>query len=313
MKGCIQDANCCLTSQPCLNTGVCKPSHHNDILHSPRFTCDCPPGYRGNRCEQPIKSCRGYVDNSDHDPPASGNYTIMDEKNQTLRVFCNFVKSTDNVTVSWTLIQSYRFEKKIKKEFQKAFFQDHPKNAEAPNWKKYRLPLSTMKSIQNDSSKWRMTCRYDTDGLNKTDYMEGSKSKVDILGYNGSECKKVEYMNVRGYECASGNCTAWLIQQHNKPLHLDSFKSHKRECSKTHANIQCNGGKNDNGEDNFGQYNCNNKAHRCSKNGLSTTQTWLGAWVQTDRYLVSLSTAHDELPGRTHFFILWSLKNAPLY
>ncbi|XP_028391314.1 uncharacterized protein LOC114516132 isoform X2 [Dendronephthya gigantea] len=278
-SGCFQDTNCCLTSQTCFNDGVCKPSYPNDILHSPRFTCDCPPGYRGNRCKQPIKSCRGYVKASGHDPPASGNYTIMDHDNKPFQVFCNFVKmSVSDTTVSWTLIQSYRFENKT--EFKAPFFNDNPKNAEDPNWESYRLSLSRMKSIQKDSSKWRMTCRFDTDGLNKTDYMEGLKSQVDILTYNASDCMNVEFINVRGYECAVGNCQAFLIQKFNRPFHHDSYRSGKKKCSNSHTGNKCSADNSgNNGEDNFGRYQdgCVNPDHRCSKNKVSTTQTWLGA------------------------------------
>ncbi|XP_028418023.1 uncharacterized protein LOC114542762 [Dendronephthya gigantea] len=281
-KDCLQDTNCCLTSQPCLNAGVCKASYPSDILHKPRFTCDCAPGYHGSRCDQPIKSCRGYVSGS-YDPPVSGHYTIMDDENQPFRVVCNFVKSADNITVSWTLIQSYQFGKSV--EFQKPFLRNDPKNATTPNWEFYRLSKARMHSIQNDSSKWRMTCRYDIDSLNKTDYIEGLKTQVDIITFTGFKCMNVEFVNVRGNECSTSgatNCRAFLIQKDDNltlPFHHDSFKSHNKNCSYNPSSIPCHNHKGKKyGEDNFGRYknNCVNPAHRCSMSDLSTTQTWLG-------------------------------------
>ena len=243
-----------------MNKGICQPTYPSDIWHSPRFKCTCALGYRGNRCQEPIKSCRGYF------LPTSGNYTIIDDDNQPFQVFCNF-----NATTSWTLIQSYQLEEKA--EFRKPFFTNDPKNAEIPNWLSYRLSKVRMQSIQRDSSRWRMTCQYDTDGLNYTDYVEGLKVRLDILTLVYSRCIKVEFINVRGYSCT--NCTAKLKQKDNRPFHHDSYYS-PRQCEfKLNAIQQCGPRR----EDNFGYYSCVNTAHRCSMNGRSTTQTWLGSKI----------------------------------
>ena len=95
--------NCCLTSQPCLNGGTCQP-----VLpptSEKRFNCACPDGYQGELCQYlMIKSCRGYVNRS----RIPGNYTIIDNQNKTLLVFCDFDKTT---SMTWTLVQSYELSK----------------------------------------------------------------------------------------------------------------------------------------------------------------------------------------------------------
>ena len=271
-KSCLQDTNCCLTSQPCLN-GVCKPTYPSDILHSPRFQCDCAPGYRGNKCEQPIKSCREHYNSSN--VPALGIYTIIDN-NKPFRVFCHFSpdRNITNETIAWTLVQSFKLGNKS--EFQRSFTLDHPKKPETPNWTFYRLSKSRMEFIQRDSSKWRMTCRFETDGLIYTDYMEGLKTQVDILQYTSAACKEVEFINVRGYECRK--CTAFLKQDgdtlafHHKPRRSGTDCTFKPEEYTNCGNANGN-------EFSFGQYKCVNPAHRCSMNSSSTTQTWLGSNV----------------------------------
>jgi hypothetical protein len=276
-KSCLQDTNCCLTSQPCLNNGICKPSYPSDILHSPRFTCACASGFHGTHCEHPIKSCRGYTDNVTEVPP-SGNYTIIDDTNKPFQVFCDFSWNWNReARVSWTLIQSYQFQNKTM--FQKPFYRDSPVNDETPNWRSYRLSKSRMRSIQRDSSKWRMTCQYEMNaGLIYTDYVEGLRTVIDVLEFNGSVCKKVEFINVRGYNCTQ--CEAMMKQRHNRPFHHDSYQSHESCSFKPKDSRACPRSNSPNktiGEDNFGRYKCRNAAHRCSMDDRSTTQTWLGS------------------------------------
>ena len=270
-KSCLQDTNCCQTSQPCLNDGTCKPGYPSDILHSPRFTCACAPGFHGNRCEQPIKSCRGYMNNNDNTSNIPGQYTIIDEMNKPFQVFCDFSWSWNRAAmISWTLVQSYQFQNK--NMFQKSFFEDSPISNETPNWKSYRLSTSRIRLIQRDSTKWRMTCRYETkDGLNYTDYVEGLKTDIDIVEFNETKtCKKVEFINVRGYNCTQ--CEAMMKQKHNRPFHHDSYRSHQSCSFKPKNSTICN----KISEDNFGLYKCTSTTHRCSMDNGSTTQTWLG-------------------------------------
>ena len=275
-KSCLQETNCCLTSRPCLNGGACQPTFPSEILHTPRFKCACPPGYRGDRCEKPMKSCRGYLHRMRSDT-LSGNYTIIDENNKSFLVFCDFTwNNSDSTRVAWTLIQSY--ELRNKENVSKPFFQDTPQNSETPNWHSYRLSRTRMHSIQKDSTKWRMTCQYGTEGLNRTDYVEGLKRNVDILVFNGSECKRVEFINVRGYGCEA--CEALIRQKDTKAFHHDSLRSYERCMFKPNESITCKNSSRS--EDNFGWYKCANERHRCSRDTGSTSQTWLGGELSVE-------------------------------
>ena len=122
-----------------------------------------------------------------------------------------------------------------------------------------------------------MTCRFETDGLIYTDYMEGLKTHVDVLQYTNKTCKEVEYINVRGYECSK--CTAFLKQNGNKLAFHYKPKPSRKHCT-FKPNEYTNCAEDNRTESSFGYYKlCVNPAHRCSMNSSSTTQTWLGSNV----------------------------------
>ena len=255
--------NCCLTSNPCQNNALCQLSTGTEKIRR-RFQCNCPAGYSGDLCQYPVvKSCRGYINGS----RVPGKYKVFDGNMNLFEVFCDF---DTNSTMAWTLIQSYQLQNND--QFKGHSFRlDHPVQENTPVWDSYRLSKSRMQSIQEDSSKWRMTCRYDTDGVSYTDYVRGSNDKVDILKYDKLSCQKMEFINIRGYRCTS--CTATAAQDNNNMLHFDSEKSYRHCSFKPLASSSCNSGY---GEDNFGYYNCKNPAHRCTSSPTSTTQTWFG-------------------------------------
>ena len=194
---------------------------------------------------------------------------MFDVNMKLFEVFCDF---DTNSTMAWTLVQSYQLHNKEK-------FKTHPLtksvpyNEDTPRWDLYRLSKSRMESIQQDSSKWRMTCRYDTDGLNYTDYVRGSNDNINILTYGGAKCNEVEFVDVRGYNCE--DCKAMVSQQADRHFRIESYFSYKNDnCSfKPKNSLEC---ENNLGEDNFGFYLCLNPAHRCSSSPTSTTQTWFG-------------------------------------
>ena len=79
-----------------------------------------------------------------------------------------------------------------------------------------------MRSLQVHSTHWRATCSYPTHAINFTDYLKDFKdfNIVDFLG-RGTACRRVEYVNIRGY--AGTNLTAPFWQILNiSTLHIDS-------------------------------------------------------------------------------------------
>ena len=183
-------------------------------------------------------------------------------------VFCDFDLNTTN---AWTLVQLYNLQQKI--SFRRlSFIVDNSVNAISPRWDAYRLPKLRMKPIQDDSSQFRMTCNYDTDGVVYHDYFQIAKDQLNILTFkNSGSCILVERIDIRGESCE--NCTAIFYGMSNEALHTDSYSSSRAGCEfKPTGALSC-GGK---GEDNFGVYVCVIPDHRCSSSQLSTTQAWLG-------------------------------------
>ncbi|CAB4026225.1 Hypothetical predicted protein [Paramuricea clavata] len=133
-----------------------------------------------------------------------------------------------------------------------------------------------MQSIRSESTKWRITCCYDTtDDVNHRDYVRGSLSEVDLLHFNGEECVKVDHISVRGQSCR--NCTAYAFQK-DAIFHFPSKKGNCEFQTNDYKNCSAN---ETNGimkfESNFGFYGCANAQHHCSANVNATTQTWFGA------------------------------------
>ena len=273
--------NCCLTSNPCFNGGTCVALISHNIQ---RYACKCPlhyggdrceildcaPGYSGNFCQHEMKSCKDIARANASSTP--GIYTMLDRRSDPFEVFCDF--ENDNSTIwSWTLVQSYAFHKNSDFLWT-SFTTDSPKRKNRPNWSFYRVGQRRMQSIRDKSTKWRITCSYDTtDGVDDRDYVRGSFSEIDMLQFHGEECVKVEYISVRGRSCS--NCTAYAFQK----TAIFHFPSNKGNCEfQTTDYKSC---PNENRllkfESNFGFYGCANEQHLCSADLYATTQTWFGA------------------------------------
>jgi hypothetical protein len=223
-------------------------------------------GYAGNLCQDVAKYCRGYVNGK----RVSGLYMVFDDNMNPFDVFCDFDM---NSTMTWTLVQSYELRKKdlfSRKTFNLNFSVDE----NTPRWDAYRLSKPRMQSIQKDSSKFRMTCNYDTDGVVFRDYLQAANDQMDIITFvKGDVCLFVEWINIRGQECK--NCTAFLYQggPTKRPLHTDSYFAGDAGCEFWPSmGLYCSGDE----EDNFGRYQCVNPAHRCSSSQSATTQIWFG-------------------------------------
>ncbi len=262
-RGCTTGINCCLTSQPCDNNGICLPLPSNNT----RFTCECVDGYTGHRCAKKAKSCRGYL-NENHKAGNLTTKTIFDNSDKPYTVRCSF-----DSNMAWTLVQSF---KKINKLDKTPIYKNSPKNQDSPSWADYRLSWSRMNDILKDSNqKWRLTCNFNTEGLVKRDYVRATHAEIPLLPSDSSSgehkgCKRVEFIDIRGTNCS--NCEVYLGQNEDYPLHIDSYYS-QIECKTNFPESQPCG---DNGEDNFGFYGCVNRQHRCSSSEDSTTQLWFG-------------------------------------
>ncbi len=185
-SGCAMGINCCMISQPCFNGGTCVPQY--SAVNASRFTCqctkyyrgkqcqDCAEGYTGHLCQTPVKSCRGYKNGS----RIAKIYKIFDQNMNLYPVFCDFDKDR-----AWTLIQSYKFENHD--HFKSSFVSNKPNRTNAPNFKSYRMSKFRMGKVAQDSSKWRITCDYESGKkISYTDYVETSLKKLDILTFNGN-------------------------------------------------------------------------------------------------------------------------------
>ena len=199
----------------------------------------------------------------------SGVYQLFDPTTKTMyEVFCDAISEEGFV---WTLIES--FSRRNKDEFEdKAFFKDYPKNQEAFKWDKFRLSLPRMIATANRSTHVRATCNFNTEQLQYKDYFRAKLSEIDVLRLSFDECKKVEFISIRGYNCTG--CTAFFFQKDGYHAHSDSYWAPAVKCQFTSASADAV--KSPGGEDNFGCYQTVNPVHKCVSSDDSTTQWWFG-------------------------------------
>ncbi len=149
----------------------------------------------------------------------------------------------------------------------KAFYDDSPVDESLPNWNKYRMSLSMMNDLSSQSTHWRATCSFPTYGVDYVDYVRGKFVDFDVINFRRkNDCKKVEYVNIRGHQC--NDCDVpWWQESGSYPLHTDSsyttcsFKGSQGAIYK---------------EDNFGFYYYVNPNFRCTADGSATTNWWFG-------------------------------------
>lgn len=221
-------------------------------------------------CEKP-KTCAAYGAGR-----INGVYPITLPSGDNVKVFCDFTSEPGFV---WTLIESFEFSKHLDYKA-KPFTADYPVNPIAPQWSNYRLSRSVMLHIKSYSTLWRATCKYNTDGLSKRDYMKALLKNMDILTYSGAVCAHVQHIDIRGINCKE--CTTIFHQVSSRHPYVD--------CGYGRPNMGCtfdasSGGVREvrngwwNWDDNFGYYDVRNPNHRCSSSSSSTTQWWLGTPV----------------------------------
>ena len=143
-------------------------------------------------------------------------------------------------------------------------------NENSQNWNQYRLSMSRMRSLQARSTHWRATCSYPTHGIDFRDYLRGNFKDFKIVDYiRGGQCKKVEYINIRGH--AGKNLTVPVWQFRDQGLHIDSPSTLCQFKAASSGAVSS--------EDNLGWYYNSryNPKFRCPKDTKSTTQRWFGA------------------------------------
>ena len=171
---------------------------------------------------------------------------------------------------AWTLAMSYAFKNKSMEQFGSngAMQNDQPVNEDSSNWNLHRMSLTQMNHLKSQSTHWRVTCSFPTHKVDYTDYVRAKFTDFDIMTYRDfGICKKVEYINIRGHQCAQCTSRWW---QDNYAAHLDSNATGCQFLPTQGAAFS---------EDNFGLYDYFNKKIRCSAGPLSTTNWWFGAYL----------------------------------
>ena len=197
-----------------------------------------------------------------------GIYKIYDNDGNSFPAYCD-LKSEPGI--AWTLVMSWGKKNRFISAFRSTPFQSNaPENENSPNWDRYRLSLERMRSLQVHSTHWRSTCSYPTHSIDFTDYLRGNFKDFNILDFpSNGECKKVEYVDIRGHN--GTNLTAPFWASSWTGLHTDSSIDFC-ELNATVGAVWS--------EDNFGLYNNINPKFRCTQEDSSTTQWWFGAHLK---------------------------------
>ena len=179
---------------------------------------------------------------------------------------------TSEAGSAWTLVTSFALMNSVMTQNLKTMQHNAPLNEHSPNWNLYRMSLAQMTHLKSQSTHWRTTCSFSAYKVDYTDYVRAKFTDFDILTFSGSGiCKKVEYVNIRGHQCAQ--CTTkWWQSTHVAP-HIDSTVT-GCQFHATQGSVSS--------ENNFGHYSPSsvvNKKFRCSAGPLSTTNWWFGGYL----------------------------------
>lgn len=137
---------------------------------------------------------------------------------------------------------------------------------DSPSWPKYVLSKSRMKSIKRDSTKWRLTCQYDTGSLVYTDYLFQASTvgylNHDLTFKGCGKCTKVKKRSFRsGWHNPHTACTGRdMVLKNNislRDIKVEAFSNNKscffKLTAKTHAYPWMQGG--------IGYYRCVGATH----------------------------------------------------
>ena len=272
---CLMKYNCCQQSGLCLKNEICKPINS---LQQPwkRFTCECPDGYHGHNCDQPITSCQGYANGS----RKSGMYKVVDSDLKSVyEVFCYF--DSDG---AWTLVQSFSFANGSGAtkftQFQNPLSNDLPVGEKYPAWRGYRLGKARMTSIEKNSVLLRFTCNHQakTDNVRESDYLQlllndVQRNVVELSGYSSNF--PIQHGKIGEMKLKHG-CLFNLFQYYSMNVHASNYLytcGITPSFTESHCNTKSRYSV-------FGDYNtanaCFERTHGCLINSESTTQLWFG-------------------------------------
>ena len=263
--------NCCQQPGICPAHRICKPSKSAQRPWK-RYTCDCKPGYVGNNCDKPTRSCGGYLNGK----AKSGKHIIVDSNSKPHEVYCHF--DSDG---AWTLVMSSNFLNHVRSNsvFRAPLTEDHPVNNDAVEWNNYRLSKARMASVIGNSVQIRFTCDFEkVEDLILTDYLQMS---LDQLAAHRDVTSKSLNKNIQSYQGTINRkdlagCEIRLHQSNSIGLHVHIESD--GDCSFTPTlPSDC---------DTFCYFSyfpkntCTLSTHRCSQHGNSTSQLWFGETPQ---------------------------------
>ena len=171
---------------------------------------------------QDFKSCLDYLRSGVNE---NGIYTITETTGTSYQVFCDL---TTEPRSAWTLIFSMAIKNRLMNGLDKAAFTvDSPIQESTPNWEAYRLSLSRMQHLFQQSTHFRVTTGFNTYGVDFRDYLRAKLSSLDVLTYQGlSSCKMVEYIDIRGNKGYGVTVPFWQGGVSSYTFHTDSPSKH---------------------------------------------------------------------------------------
>ena len=215
--------------------------------------------------QQTPTSCLDHLKNG---VQTNGYYSMVLDNGETITVYCDFTSEPGS---AWTLVMSWaHIHKDLPAFFSAALTEDEPVNEKTANWIAYRLSKKEMTSIKSHSSHWRLTCSFDQLKVDYRDYVRGKFKDLDVTTYLGNQqCKKVEYVNIRGHVGYQKTAAFWQ-KSSEYILHIDSSI---RACQydATAGAVTS--------EDNFGCHGYVNPKFRCTSGPSATTQYWFGGYL----------------------------------
>ena len=237
------------------------------------FECKCKNGCYGDTCQafKPT-TCQDYWTVP---KPSSGIYKVYDSNGNAFQVFCDFDSEKG---IAWTLVTSCRRDQTPVSFLQT--FSAANINVVGSEWANYHLSKAAMSFVSQTSTHWRVTCEYNTLGVDYVDYIRSKINETSLLTYQdiglsyANRCSKVEYANVRGRQCE--HCTVAILQYAAYNMHISHPVGSIYGCDIKTSDFAEGCGSNEHYFGYFKDGNCVTGHNRCAATSDSTTQFWFG-------------------------------------